>query len=145
MGIFDKLMFWKQPEGVLTPNNAGLDINNMPDLNANPMGMPNMDQQLGMGNMEPGLPPIENLPNQFGQSNLTSQHNSQFPQQSFQGNSVQQAQFSSQPDIQKDMQILSLKLDAIKSELDSINQRVANIERIAENEQVKQTQPKRWY
>lgn len=45
----------------------------------------------------------------------------------------------------KDMQIISLKLDAIKSELDAINQRIKNIENIAEKEQQPQTQQKRWY
>src|SRR3989338_5841553 len=33
-------------------------------------------------------------------------------------------------DLQKDIQILSLKLDAIKAELDSMNQRIKNIEAI---------------
>ncbi len=47
-------------------------------------------------------------------------------------------------DIQKDLQILSLKLDSIKSELDSVNQRVATIERIALKDE-QQMQQKRWY
>ncbi|MFA5797634.1 MAG: hypothetical protein WC916_06410 [Candidatus Woesearchaeota archaeon] len=51
---------------------------------------------------------------------------------------------TSGPDIQKDLQILSLKLDAIKSELDSVNQRVATIERIALKDE-QQMQQKRWY
>ncbi len=46
-------------------------------------------------------------------------------------------------DLQKDIQILSLKLDAIKAELDSMNQRIKNIEAIAEKEQA--PQPKKWY
>jgi len=46
-------------------------------------------------------------------------------------------------DLQKDIQILSLKLDSIKSELDAINQRIKNIESIAEKEQVQPRQ--KWY
>lgn len=58
------------------------------------------------------------------------------------------AQFSNQniiqnDTLQKDIQILSLKLDAIKAELDNINQRIKNIEAIAEKEQMQQN--KRWY
>lgn len=148
MGIFDKLMFWKQPDEILTPNNAGLDIQ-MPDLNNHNSGMPNMnnmDQQLGLNGMDSGLPPQEQsqnpmMPQAFGQQQSFQQSNSfqnSQPTQSFQQ--------PASSDMQKDIQILSLKLDAIKSTLDSLNQRVANIERIAENEQVKQTQTqKRWY
>jgi hypothetical protein len=47
-------------------------------------------------------------------------------------------------DLQKDMQIISLKLDAIKAELDSMNQRIKNIENIAQKEQ-QQTPQKKWY
>ncbi|MGV8150680.1 MAG: hypothetical protein ACP5NV_03060 [Candidatus Woesearchaeota archaeon] len=56
------------------------------------------------------------------------------------------AQFHQNPDndLQKDLQILSLKLDAIKAELDGMNQRIKNIEQIAQKEQ-QQTQTKRWY
>jgi hypothetical protein len=51
--------------------------------------------------------------------------------------------FTSAPDIQKDMQMISLKLDAIKSELDAMNQRLRNLESIAEREQMKAG--KKWY
>jgi chaperonin cofactor prefoldin len=46
-------------------------------------------------------------------------------------------------DLQKDIQLISLKLDAIKSELDAVNQRLRNIESIAEREQIKPG--KKWY
>jgi hypothetical protein len=47
-------------------------------------------------------------------------------------------------DMQKDIQMISLKLDAIKSELDAVNQRLRNLESIAEREQFKTTN-KKWY
>jgi hypothetical protein len=47
--------------------------------------------------------------------------------------------------LEKDIQIISLKLDAIKSEMDSMNQRIKNIEMIAEKEQQPTTPQKRWY
>jgi prefoldin subunit 5 len=46
-------------------------------------------------------------------------------------------------DLQKDIQIISLKLDSIKSELDAMNQRIKNIEAIAQKEQGGQRQ--KWY
>ena len=48
-----------------------------------------------------------------------------------------------QPDISKDLQLISLKLDSIKSELDAMNQRLRSLESIAEREQVKSN--KKWY
>jgi hypothetical protein len=47
------------------------------------------------------------------------------------------------PDISKDLQVISLKLDAIKSELESMNQRIKSLESIAEREQIKSN--KKWY
>jgi hypothetical protein len=45
--------------------------------------------------------------------------------------------------LQQDIQVISLKLDAIKSELDAMNQRMKNLEMIAEREQSKAN--KKWY
>jgi hypothetical protein len=46
-------------------------------------------------------------------------------------------------DISKDLQMISLKLDAIKSDLDAMNQRLKSLESIAEREQLKTN--KKWY
>jgi len=46
-------------------------------------------------------------------------------------------------DLSRDIQMISLKLDAIKSEMDAISQRLKNLESIAEREQLKTT--KKWY
>ncbi len=160
MGFLDKLMFWKGSENLITPNNAGLDIQ-MPDLNS-PAGLPNSDQALGLPNMNPGLPPHENsfneslnTPNmnlnqsqgqnhQFGSQSGFPSSQQNYSQQQFTPISSQQDQSS---ELQKDIQIISLKLDAIKSELDAMNQRIVTIEKIAQNEQTKQTQQtqRRWY
>ncbi|MGV8172430.1 MAG: hypothetical protein ACP5OA_07095 [Candidatus Woesearchaeota archaeon] len=57
------------------------------------------------------------------------------------GQTMQQSMPSS--DIQKDLEMISLKLDAIKSELDAMNQRLKSLESIAEREQMKTG--KKWY
>jgi hypothetical protein len=59
------------------------------------------------------------------------------------GQSPMQQSTSQGPDISKDLQMISLKLDSIKSELDAINQRLKSLESIAEREQIKTT--KKWY
>jgi hypothetical protein len=117
MGIFD---FWKKKEPE-TPD-LSLDVTT-----------PNMNDNLGMGQnfgaqQDTGA-------NSLGSMNLSTMGNptyAQYPNQ--QGGTVE-----------KDLQILSLKLDAIKSELDNISQRVKNIEGIAEKEQQQGQQKQRWY
>ncbi len=54
-----------------------------------------------------------------------------------QGQNVQQG---STGDVQKDLELISSKLDAIKSELDSMDQRIRKIEKIAEGEQAQSEQ-----
>ncbi|MGV8141181.1 MAG: hypothetical protein ACP5NW_01930 [Candidatus Woesearchaeota archaeon] len=68
--------------------------------------------------------------------NISTMNNSAFGHTSMQP--MQQ-----ESDIQKDIQVISLKLDAIKSELDAMNQRMKNLEMIAEREQSKTN--KKWY
>jgi len=59
------------------------------------------------------------------------------------GQPQMQQSMSQGSDISKDIQMISLKLDAIKSELESMNQRLKSLESIAEREQSKTT--KKWY
>ncbi|MGV8086845.1 MAG: hypothetical protein ACP5N1_04400 [Candidatus Woesearchaeota archaeon] len=56
---------------------------------------------------------------------------------------MSQSMPSAEPHLEKDLQMISLKLDAIKSELDAVNQRLKNLESIAEREQTKTA--KKWY
>lgn len=115
MGIFS---FLKKKEEPLSSENLGIntDFSNDP-INHNLSNLSNNNFQ-DYSHLEPSM-------------NL-SQPATQFPNQQFTNDTLQ-----------KDIQILSLKLDAIKSELDSINQRIKNIESIAEKEQMQQN--KRWY
>jgi hypothetical protein len=68
--------------------------------------------------------------------NISSMNNTAF------GHTFQQP-MQQEPELQKDIQVISLKLDAIKSELDAMNQRMKNLEMIAEREQSKTN--KKWY
>jgi hypothetical protein len=120
MGIMD--MFKKKDPGLDIDSSLGLD-------SGTDFGNPVMNSL----NQSPGNDFNQGFHDQLQPSiNLSSQ----------QFQPAQQMQ-SSGGDLQKDIQILSLKLDAIKAELDSMNQRIKNIETIAEKEQVQQ--PKKWY
>jgi len=102
--------------------NAGFDNNFSADNNM---------QQAGLGN---GFQPEQLNPS----INLSTMNNNAFGQSSMSQMSPQQG-----PDISKDLEMISLKLDAIKSELDAMNQRLKSLESIAEREQSKTN--KKWY
>ena len=118
----------------------GIDTNFDPGSNPMMHNNPDMNDPLGLQNQSynPGLESRDSM----GAVNLSTMGmasmNAQSNLQAFQGQSAGSG-------IDKDLQILSLKLDAIKAEIDSINQRVKNIENIAEREQQTASQQKRWY
>ncbi len=113
----------------------------MPGIN-NPMSSPEHDMGLGIGQdpLKPDnssnsyMPPIRGQaqPKQeddfspFGETPTNKQEiNSGFQSKQQQLNEV---------NMNKDLEIISAKLDAIKAELDSMNQRMRKLERIAEGE-----------
>ncbi|MFH1073297.1 MAG: hypothetical protein V1743_07760 [Nanoarchaeota archaeon] len=111
----------------------------LPDLNLAPLPEMNLGDQheTAMGNMG-NIPSFESNP-AFNPSQQESPpfHPSQFQQhptyptqqQTFPASTSQQASF---PSADKDVQLIISKLDTIRAELDSMNQRVIRIERIAE-------------
>jgi hypothetical protein len=86
--------------------------------------------------MTPATPGMDfgQNPNMSNPTDYSSMNSSSFGQSSMQP----QGQ-----DMSRDIQMISLKLDSIKSELDAINQRLKSLEQIAEREQSKTT--KKWY
>ena len=137
MGFFDIFKKKKDPDfgnidtGLGLGGNLGLDAN----AGSDPLSM-HTDMAMREHNLDTGMGmnPAANLSNAgMGQSS---------GMQGMQSYSNYGSQGGSSG-IEKDLQILSLKLDAIKSEIDSMNQRIKNIEMIAEKEQ--NPQQKRWY
>lgn len=110
------------------PLGAGSSMNPSSSFNTNPVnsGMEFQSEHNGMNGMNNLNPSIS----------MSSMGGSSF------GQPMQQSMPQS-TDLQKDVQLISLKLDAIKSELDAINQRLRSLESIAEREQVKIG--KKWY
>jgi len=111
MAILDKILGRKKPEPLIPP--TGLEKG--PDL--------------GLGLDEPAIASGP-TPKAFPQpppEPISSPHQPTFAQAQHQA--PQQMQHTS---VEKDIQILNAKLDSLKAILDNINQRLANIERIAQ-------------
>ena len=139
MGILGKLMFWKKKD-------------EFEDIGLGERGnIPSMD--LGLG-------PEIGAGTEFGQDygRYPSSGRQFGSQPSFQQASPQQSSFQpsfgppsySQPQMQssdyttsKNLEVISSKLDALRAAIDSINQRLANLEAIARGEE-EQRYRRRW-
>lgn len=117
MSFFGKLMFWKREEredlGRL-PGELGLGIGELPGAELDEFGLPKQKfEDFGR--------PKESLLRGMGAEDVERQRLTP---------TTLQPQPSFHPDIlAKDIEIVSYKLDAIKATLESINQRLANLER----------------
>ncbi len=130
MAFFSKLAFWKKKDDldelskdIGLGKDLGLDLGPSPDL--------------GMG-IEPVQQPYQKYPS-FQQSGFQQQPSYQ-PQPSFQQPSYQNDSYIAS----KNLEVISSKLDALRATMESINQRLANIEAIARGEQ-EDTRKRRYY
>ena len=118
MALMDSLMFWRKPKEE-NLNADELD-KELAELEKMPSSAP-AHEELG----QPGL-------TQFGQPQLNPQQPSftEIPTQpSFPQQPVQQ-----QSDMRKDIELLSTKLDALRSSIEVINQRLQTIEGLIRGE-----------
>lgn len=140
MSILDKIMFWKKKDEF-----AGIGLGDKENLafgdqfgqpgapGANPPGLgptPGMDQ----GAMDPGPSPAVQTPP--GPS-MPSFSQPQYQQPPSYGNPQQEVE-------SKNLEIISSKLDAIRASIESLNQRLANLEAIAKGEE-EQGRRRRYY
>lgn len=118
MGILGKLMFWKHKDEF---SDIGLG-----DKEKLAFGddFPTGNQQLGLGPEAPAGP-APSFPST--------------PAQSFQSPQYQPPRFDNpQQDINsKSLEVISSKIDALRASMDSLNQRLANLEAIAKGEEEK--------
>ena len=137
MSFFSKLAFWKKKDEI---DELGKDLGIDKDLGLDIGTGPSPD--LGMGiDANQAQQPYQRYPS-FQQ-----------PQQGFQSASFQsQPVFQQQPSYNsndnfiasKNLEVISSKLDALRASIESINQRLANIEAIARGEQ-EDTRRRRYY
>lgn len=123
MGFFGKLKFWKK------------------DDEFSDLGLGNED--LGFSSSQStglGLPK-EGLPTQESPEGIAPKQSPEYPDLSkpYTTTPVQQAETGSTDmyKISKEVEVISSKIDALKASMDSINQRLANLERIAEGDKKK--------
>jgi len=155
MGLFDKVMFWKKKDDFgdlgldsgLGEGGSGHDLAMPPDMGMqkDPMlpgdlGLPKdesmpsdngPDQGFGMEHANPGSPMPSGT--DYNQPGLSSPAQPTFGPQS--GPPPQQHPGIGDYTVSKDIEVISSKLDALRASLDSINQRLANLERIAQGDQ----------
>ena len=126
MGFFGRLAFWKRKDDLDDlGKDIGMDKDLGLDMNAGP------SPELGMG--------LE--PNQMQQP--LQKYPSFQPSQSFQSSYQPPSMGTNDSYIaSKNFEVISSKLDALRASLDSINQRLANIESIARGEQEEQRRKK---
>ncbi len=128
MAFFDKLKFWKKRT---TPSEAGFDLGLPPP--ESPFAQP-----------QPAFPGME--PQEFGQQQAQAfaaqyppyvpvSEQPAFPSSAKVSFPQQQAPLPYPSPVEKDIEVISAKLDSIRATLESINQRLQNIERIAYSEQ----------
>ena len=139
MGILDKVMFWKKKDefadvGLGDKENLAFGDEFGQQPGANPQGMgaaTGLGPEHGMG-QDYGQQPI-----QQGQPSIPSFS----PPQQYQ----QPPTYSPQQELEtKSLEVISSKLDAIRASIDSLNQRLANLEAIAKGEEDKGRE-KRYY
>jgi len=125
MGVFSKIAFWKKK-------------NDFGDFEKD-LGL---DKDFGLGNSETGMSPDLGMGMETQEPHKYPSY--QQPQQSFQPYHQNLQQEYQQPVQQmsdrdyinsKSLEVISSKLDALKAAIESINQRLANIEAIAKGEQ----------
>lgn len=125
MSFFDKIAFWKKDDDPL----ANLDTDFTKPLSAT--GAPPSTFDSNFSQTSYGQQNNNFNSQSFGQSSFGSS-NSGFGQNNFEVRPVQQPQSPSMGNMDhRELEIVSSKLDAIKAMLESINQRLANVERIA--------------
>jgi len=143
MSVMDKLMFWKKEPDF----GKDLDLGMKPDLGMGKGFDSGLGQQgygnqgfdnSGMNNQNNlGLPSYDPaLPNAAPQQNQFAPKPPSMAPPGFQASPAPQVQQSYQPQdvTSKELEIVSAKLDALKMSIDMVNQRLANLERIANRE-----------
>lgn len=127
MGFFSKLAFWKKKDDI---DDLGKDLGLDKDIGLEMGQGPSPDLGMGM-----------DMQQQSFQKYPSFQQSSSFPSQpSFQQPSISNDSYIAA----KNLEVISSKLDALKASMDSMSQRVANIEAIARGEQ-EDTRRKRYY
>ena len=131
MAFLSKLAFWKKRDDI---EDLGKDLGLDKELGLDMGTGPSPD--LGMGMEQQQQPWQKNPSYQQPQQN--------FQAQAFQAPAQQPSMSNDSYIASKNLEVISSKLDALRASIESINQRLANIEAIARGEQ-EDSRRKRYY
>jgi hypothetical protein len=126
MGFLDKLAFWKKKDEF-----EGIGLGDKGQSLSSGLGSPDFGMGTGMEGGY-GLPTQPAQPT-AAQPMQQPSYPQSYTQPSFQPQFQQSPQQTTSTE--KDLEIISSKLDAIRATIDSINQRLANLEAMARGEQ----------
>jgi|TARA_B100002003_G_C13626903_1_gene321032 hypothetical protein len=129
MGFLGKLAFWKKKDDFADlglgdkPNSPGMDLGLGPETAPGA----NIDQGFGM-QPSPGMPAQQQMqpPSSFNAPSFNAPNMGAPSPQPMQGQDYAMS---------KNIEVVSSKLDALRASLDSINQRLTNLESIARGEE----------
>ena len=133
MSIFDKLMFWRHDDIPDIGKDADLGL----DSGLGDPNMPGLQDNLGMETPNFGMPPHPNRPVPMSPTAYNAPFGTPRPQTAPPGfqaappTPMPMQQNAQEEIMKKDLELLSYKLDTLKVALDMVNQRLANIERLA--------------
>ena len=127
MSFLDKIQFWKREPAFSVPPEHDFDFtkpigDGYPDTTG--LGQPTFGNTPFQQNQMPQLPSFE-----LGFGNAMQP--SSLPQL---GSSMNPPQMASGSMVSKDIEIISAKIDSLRATMESVNQRLMNIERLAQNE-----------
>ena len=155
MGILKKLAFWRKSEDEFSDLSLGPDMGMGKELGIDTSGLDTSGKDLGMpelqapeaGQPAPAAAKAPPTPEAFQEMKPEPERSplemgtAMSPLRTAPTHPAYSPPPESRPSHGKDLEIVSAKLDAIKAYLDTINQRLANLEQIARGEHEK----KRWY
>jgi len=146
MGMIDKLMFWKKE--------PKLDLDTHLDMGPDPAPAPNFgmpqeqgyDQNLGMpsSGIDSGFQP-QNYHQPYNPvSGPSAPSSGAFDQPRVVHDPIQSPQAMQSDSHEKNLEIISMKLDNIKAAIENMNQRLINIERLAVDSTRQQPRRPNW-
>lgn len=136
MGVMDKLAFWKRkpaiPDLPSSFGDSGSDLGLGSDMGlGKDLGLPK-DEDFGFEKSIPGTE--QPTPQPIHDPTASSQPHVSFSQPSMPQPNQAPIQSPNMELVSKDMELISVKLDALKAAIENVNQRLANIERLAHTE-----------
>ena len=146
MAFWGKLKFWgnKEPEFGKYPDMPQMpgEPGPFPDLNLQSFGMNPGQGAQGAQGMNANIgQDFRNYANQYPTFEPVQQQS--IPRNvSFPGSSMQQPEFVGSKDM--NMEVISAQLDALRASLDSIHERLANLERVAYGDYEQQKRGPSW-